>query len=220
MAIVGANGSGKSTLTKLLGHLLPPTEGVVRWDGVDLATCDPEMVRAQIGPVFQDFTRYYLTIRQAIGLGDIVRLDDERGIGEAAQSAGVDGIVSSRPDGLDTRLGTMFAGGTDLSAGQWQRIAIARALFRNAPVVLLDEPSASLDPRAEADLFDLLRKICDDRIVVFVSHRFATVRSADVVLVLDHGDVVEMGSHDELMDANGLYRDLFTLQAARFDLGA
>ena len=112
----------------------------------------------------------------------------------------------------------MFTDGIDLSIGQWQRLAIARALFRDAPVVLLDEPSASLDPRAEADLFDLLQSLCHDRIVIFVSHRFATVRSADVVLVLDQGEVVEMGSHDELMAADGLYHDLFNLQADRYGL--
>jgi ATP-binding cassette, subfamily B, bacterial len=216
MAVVGANGSGKSTLAKLLCGLLPPTRGVVEWDGVDLAGCDPDLVRAQIAPVFQDFARYMLTIRQAIGLGEVAALDDEERIIRSAKWSGVDDLVASRTEGLDARLGKVFTGGTDISIGQWQRLAIARAFFRDAPIIIMDEPSASLDPRAEADLFDLLQTLCDDRIVIFVSHRFATVRTADVVLVLDQGEVVEMGTHDELMGAHGLYRDLFTLQADRY----
>ena len=155
------------------------------------------------------------TIRRAIGLGDVDRLDDTEGI-ERHSDGRPRRARGSLPDGLDTRLGKVFTGGTDLSIGQWQRLAIARALFRDAPVVVLDEPSASLDPQAEADLFDLLHTLCHDRIVIFVSHRFATVRSADVVLVLDQGEVVELGSHDELMAAGGLYRDLFELQAERY----
>jgi ATP-binding cassette subfamily B protein len=218
MAIVGANGSGKSTLAKLLCDLLQPTRGAIAWNDVDLATCDPALVRAQIAPVFQDYARYLLTIRRSIGLGDASRLDDEAAIRAAARSAGLEELIDSLPNGLESRTGKVFAGGTDLSIGQWQRLAIARALFRDAPVLILDEPSASLDPRAEADLFDLLHSLCDDRIVVFVSHRFATVRSADVVMVLDNGEVVQIGSHDELMVKGGLYRDLFELQANRYGL--
>jgi len=218
MAVVGANGSGKSTLAKVLCGLLPPSSGSVRWDGVDLATCDPDLVRAQIAAVFQDYTQYYFTIRQAVALGDAARLDDEAGIEEAARLAGLDEVTAGLPDGIDTRLGRMFSNGTELSVGQWQRVAIARALFRDAPFLLLDEPSASLDPRGEAELFALLRSICDDRIVVFVSHRFATVRSADVVLVLDDGSVVETGSHAELMAAGGVYHELYMLQAERFGI--
>lgn len=218
MAIVGANGSGKTTLSKLLCDLLPPTRGSIRWDGVDLADCDPALVRAQIAPVFQDYTRYMLTVSRAVGLGDVTRLDDEDGIRSAAHAAGIDAVIDSRPEGLNQRLGKMWDGGTDLSIGQWQRLAIAKALFRDAPVVILDEPSASLDPRGEAELFDLLQLLCDDRIVIFVSHRFATVRSADVVMVLDQGEIAEMGSHDELIAAQGLYHDLFNLQADRYGL--
>ena len=218
MAIVGANGSGKSTLAKLICDLLPPTRGSVSWDGVDLAECDPSRVRAQIAPVFQDYTRYMLTMRQAIGLGDVGRLDDDDAIRNAARHADMEGIIDGRAGGLDQRLGKMWEDGTDLSIGQWQRLAIARALFRDAPVVVLDEPSASLDPRGEAELFDLLQSLCDDRIVIFVSHRFATVRSADVVLVLDQGEIVETGSHDDLMADAGLYHDLFNLQADRYGI--
>lgn len=219
MAIVGANGSGKTTLAKLICGLLPPTTGSIAWDGVDLSTCDPSLVRAQIAPVFQDFTQYMFTIRRAIGLGDLSRLDDEAGILNAAREAGVGQLIDAHPAGLDTRLGKVFANGIDVSIGQWQRLAIAKALFRDAPIVVLDEPSASLDPRAEADLFDLLQTLCADRIVVFISHRFSTVRSADVVMVLDQGEIVESGSHDVLMSNGGLYHDLFKIQAERYGLG-
>ena len=218
MAVVGANGSGKTTLAKLMCDLLPPTRGSLSWDGVDLAGCDPSRVHAQIAPVFQDYARYMFTMRQVIGLGDPNRLDDEPAIRRAAAQAGVEELIDSLPEGLDTRLGKAFAGGVDVSIGQWQRLAIARALFRDAPVVVLDEPSASLDPRAESDLFDLLHTLCHDRIVMFVSHRFATVRTADVVMVLDQGEVAEMGTHDELMAKGGLYHDLFELQAQRYGL--
>lgn len=218
LAIVGANGSGKTTLSKLLCQLLPPTRGTVSWDGVDLAACDPALTRAQIAPVFQDYARYMFSLRRAIGLGDTDRMDDEVAIRWAAASAGVEELIDEHSEGLDVRLGKAFTGGIDISIGQWQRLAIARALFRDAPVVVLDEPSASLDPRAEADLFELLQALCDDRIVIFVSHRFATVRAADVVMVLDQGEVVEMGAHDELMALDGLYADLFNIQADRFGL--
>jgi ATP-binding cassette, subfamily B, bacterial len=218
MAVVGANGSGKSTLAKMLCGLLPPTRGVVAWDGVDLASCDPSRVREAIAPVFQDFSRFMLPIRHVIGLGDVDRIDDEPAIRAAADRAGVRDLIDALPGGLDARLGKTFTGGTDVSTGQWQRLAIARAYLRDASVIVLDEPSASLDPRAEAALFDLLHDLYHDRIVVFVSHRFATVRSADVVLVLDQGDVVEIGSHHELMAWGGLYRDLFELQASRYGL--
>ncbi len=216
IAVVGANGSGKTTLSKLICGLLPIERGAVRWDGVDIATCDPELVRSQIAPVFQDYLPYMLTLRQVVGLGDVTRMNDEVGIMKAIEEVGLGELVEAHDAGLDVRLGKMYTDGIDLSVGQWQRLAIARALFRDAPILVLDEPSASLDPRAEAELFDLLHSLCTDRMVLFVSHRFATVRSADVVVVLDHGAVVEMGQHDELMEAGGLYRELFEVQAARY----
>jgi ATP-binding cassette, subfamily B, bacterial len=218
LAIVGANGSGKSTLMKILCGLLPPTTGSVTWDGVDIGNCDPDLVRKRIAPVFQDYARFLFRLRDAIGLGDVDRIDDLEGIRSAARDAGIDYLFETLPAGTDARLGKIFTGGTDLSIGQWQRVAIARAFFRAAPVVILDEPSASLDPRGEAELFDLLHEFCADRIVVFVSHRFATVRSADLVMVMDQGQVVELGSHDELMTAGGLYSELFELQADRYGL--
>jgi ATP-binding cassette, subfamily B, bacterial len=218
MAIVGSNGSGKTTLAKMLCGLIPPTTGTIRWDGADIFECDPSLVRAQIAPVFQDYTRFQLTIRQSIGLGDVDRLDDDAAILAAARLAGLHELIDSHETGLDTRLGKEFVAGTDVSGGEWQRLAIARALFRDAPIIVMDEPSASLDPRGEAALLDLLHALGTDRIVIFVSHRFATVRSADVVMVLEQGEVVELGSHDELMKARGLYSDLFLLQAQRYGL--
>ena len=218
MAIVGANGSGKTTVSKLVCGLLPPARGTIRWDGVDIAQCDPTLVRSQIAPVFQDYMPFMFTLSNAIGLGDVNRLDDHDAILRAASQAGLGELIETHGAGLDVRLGKAFTGGIDISLGQWQRVALARAFFRNAPVVVLDEPSASLDPRAEAELFDLLHSLCADRIVIFVSHRFATVRSADVVMVMDQGAVVEMGSHAELISARGLYHELFTLQADRYGL--
>ena len=218
IAVVGANGSGKTTLSKLVCGLLPAERGAVRWDGIDLGTCDLDLVRSQIAPVFQDYIPYMLTLRQVIGLGDVTRMDDEAGIMRAIEDVGLGELVSAHDAGLDVRLGKMYTGGIDLSVGQWQRLAIARALFRDAPILVLDEPSASLDPKAESELFDLLHSLCADRMVLFVSHRFATVRSADSVVVLDHGEVVELGHHDDLMEAGGLYHELFEVQAARYGL--
>jgi ATP-binding cassette, subfamily B, bacterial len=216
LAIVGSNGSGKSTLAKLLCGLIAPSRGSISWDGVDLATCDPDLVRREVAPVFQDFTRFMFSVREVISLGDVDRVGDEEGLLRAAQLSGVDEVIAAHPEGLDVRLGTLFFAGTDLSGGQWQRLAVARALFRGAPIVVMDEPSASLDPLAEAQLFDVLRDLASDRMVVFVSHRFATVRSADVVMVMERGAVVEIGPHEELMRSGGLYRDLFDVQAARY----
>lgn len=216
MAIVGANGSGKSTLAKVVAGLLPPTTGRVSWNDVDIGQCDPSLVRSRIAPVFQDFSEFRLSVRHSIALGDVNRIDDRAAVFDAATRAGLNDLLGSHAQGLDMRLGTEFAGGVDVSGGEWQRLAIARALFRDAPIVIMDEPSASLDPRGEAELFEMLRTLGDDRIVIFISHRFATVRSADIVMVLDDGVAVEMGAHAELMAANGLYHDLFTLQAGRY----
>ena len=219
LAIVGANGSGKTTLAKVICGLLPPSAGAVRWDGVDLSSCDPFSVRSQIAPVHQDYPHLNFTIREAIGLGDVERLDEVAAIRSAADQAGLSVLIDGLPLGLDTRLGKEFTNGIDLSIGQWQRLSIARALFRGAPIMVFDEPSAALDPRAEMALFDTMQQMSDGRIVIFISHRFATVRDADLVAVLDEGSLVELGSHDELMDHHGLYADLFTIQAERYGDG-
>ena len=173
-------------------------------------------VRALVAPVFQDFTRFEHTAREAIGFGDIDRLDDDAAIHDAARRAGADEFIDALADGYDTRLSTSFSNGTELSVGQWQRIAIARAFFRDAPLVVMDEPAASLDARAERDLFERLTDLGRDRMVVFISHRFATVRRADHIIVLLDGCIAEQGNHDELMALGGVYAELYEMQAERF----
>ena len=216
LAVVGPNGAGKSTLAKVLCGLLPPTSGAIRWDDVDVTRHDPAAVRARVAAVFQDFTRFEHTAREAIGFGDVDRLEDIDGVHSAAQRAGADTFLEALPSGYETRLSTAFSGGTELSVGQWQRVAIARAFFRDAPLVVMDEPAASLDPRAERDLFDRLHDLGRDRMVVFISHRFATVRRADQIIVLLEGQVAEQGDHDELMALGGVYAELYSLQAEQF----
>jgi ATP-binding cassette subfamily B protein len=216
IAIVGPNGAGKSTLAKLLCGLLPPTSGRICWDGADIADYSPASIRAHVTPVFQDFTRFEHSAREAIGFGDIDRLDDDDGIRQAAQRAGADGFIEALPAGYDTRLSTSFTDGTELSVGQWQRVAVARAFFRDAPLIVMDEPAAALDALAERDLFERLAVLGQDRMVVFISHRFATVRRADQILVLLDGRIVERGAHDELMAVGGVYAELYSIQSEQF----
>jgi ATP-binding cassette subfamily B protein len=216
VALVGENGSGKTTLAKLLAGLYVPDEGTIRWDGVDMATVDPDLWRDRVAVIFQDFERFHLTARENIGLGRIAQIDDEDAVRAAGRQSGADSFVAKLPEGYDTLLGPEFVGGTDLSVGQWQRIALARAFFRGAPVVILDEPTAALDPRAEKELFDRIRDLLSGRTVLLISHRFSSVRSADRIYVLDAGEVVEAGDHDTLMALGGIYADLFTLQAAAY----
>lgn len=216
LALVGENGSGKSTLAKILAGLYVPSAGTVRWDGVDLTTCDPEQVHDAVGVIFQDFARYALTVRENIGFGRLAVAEDEGRVETAARAAGADEYLSRLPAGYDTRLGSQFYGASDLSGGQWQRVALARAFLRDAPLLILDEPSAAMDARAEAALFDRVRELYAGRTVVLISHRFSTVRSADQIVVLKDGRVHEQGDHDALMSAKGLYAELFALQASAF----
>jgi ATP-binding cassette subfamily B protein len=216
IALVGENGSGKTTLAKLLAGLYSPGAGRILWDGVDIGTVDPEQLRRSVAVIFQDFLRYHLPARDNIGLGRYQAIDDLPGIQRAAYHADADGFIRDLRAGYDTMLGPEFVGGTDLSIGQWQRMALARAFFRDAPFVILDEPTAALDPRAEHDLFERIRALLEDRTVLLISHRFSSVRSADRIYVLDQGKVVESGSHEELVAANGLYADLFALQAKAY----
>ncbi|MGI8518508.1 MAG: ABC transporter ATP-binding protein [Acidimicrobiia bacterium] len=216
VALVGENGSGKSTMAKLLAGLYRPDSGTVAWDGVDIASLDPTDFSRQVAIIFQDFLRYHLSASDNIGLGRYEAAEDRQAISDAASQAGADGFIEKLPKGYETLLGPEFLGGVDLSVGQWQRMALARAFFRNAPLVILDEPTAALDARAEHELFEKIRSLLEDRTVLLISHRFSSVRTADRIYVLHQGRVVEDGTHDDLLAANGRYAEMFNLQAAAY----
>lgn len=219
VAIVGENGAGKSTLVKLLTGMYRPATGAVLIDGVDLATMDLDQYRQKVSAGFQDFVRYQLTVGEAVAVGGLSQPPDQV---RTALSKADAGFVDTLPQGVDTQLGTSWTDGVELSGGQWQKLAIARALVRPAPLlVIMDEPSASLDPQTEAAVFDRLAAEAragraDGRITLLISHRFSTVRSADLIVVLDNGRVTERGTHDELMAGNGTYAELYRLQAAGY----
>ena len=216
VALVGENGSGKTTLAKLLSALFTPTGGRILWDGEDVRSLDRRALRRQIGVIFQDFVRYQLTARENIGFGRAEAVDDVEAIGEAARQAGADHYLERLPEGYETMLGKEFTGGYDLSIRQWQRIALARAFFRRAQLLVLDEPTASLDARAENELFEYVQALAHGRSVLLISHRFSTVKSADRIYVLHEGEIVEEGTHDELVANGGRYAELFELQASAY----
>lgn len=216
LAVVGENGSGKTTLVKLLTRLYDPTEGTIRFGGKAIEQYEEGEWHSKLGTVFQDFVRYELTVRENIGYGEVSSLEDEARILQAARRSGADAIIESLPQGMDTQLGKWFADGSQLSGGQWQKIAIARAYMRDAELFLLDEPTAALDPRAEADFFARFRELLEGKMGIFISHRFSTVRQASRILVLKGGEIAEMGTHEELMERDGLYASLYRMQAAAF----
>ena len=216
VALVGENGSGKTTLAKVLAGLYPPDGGVVTWDGVDVTTFDAAGVREGVAVIFQDFVKYFLSAAENIAVGQHRHFDDRQRIVEASVRAGADAYIRSLDDGYDTKLGPQFLGGSDLSVGQWQRIALARAFFRDASFIILDEPTASLDARAEYELFEGIRALGAGRTVLLISHRFSSVRSADQIYVLDRGRIVEHGAHHQLMAEKGMYAELFNLQASAY----
>ena len=216
VALVGENGSGKTTLAKLLAGLYAPSSGVVAWDGVDIASLDPQAVRRQVAVIFQDFSRYLLPAHDNIALGDCRRFEDRVAVERAARAAGIHDAIARLPHGYDTILGPAYLGGSDLSGGQWQRVALARLFFRDTPLVILDEPTSVLDPRAEAELYASMRTLFRGRGVLLISHRFGSVRSADRIYVLRAGRIAEQGSHEELMAAGGHYAELFELQAGQY----
>jgi ATP-binding cassette subfamily B protein len=223
LAIVGANGAGKTTLVKLLCRLYEPTAGRVAVDGADLRDIDPRAWRDRVAAIFQDFVRYHLPARDNVAMGAPALAGDAERLRRAAERAGALAVVEALPRGWETVLSREYAGGAELSGGQWQRLALARALFAveaGARVLILDEPAANLDVRAEAELYDRFLELTAGLTTVLISHRFATVRRADRIVVLDGGRVVEEGGHDELLRRDGRYARLFRLQAERFADGA
>jgi ATP-binding cassette subfamily B protein len=223
IALVGHNGAGKTTLIKLLGGMYRPTAGRVLIDGIDLSELDLLEWRGRMTAAFQDFVRFQLRLRESVGVGDLPRVEDPQAVRAALTRAGAGGLELELPDGLETQVGNRFTAGHELSGGQWQRLALARGLMREGPLlVALDEPTASLDPPSEAALFAryarAARELADAHgtITLLVSHRFSTVRSADLIVVLDQGEVAETGTHDQLMGAAGTYAELFSLQARAY----
>ncbi len=216
LALVGENGAGKTTLVKLLARLYEPDEGRILLDGRDLRDYDLDDLRASIGVIFQDFVRYHLSAAENIGVGSIDDLGNRERIEWAAQRAMADGLIESLPLGYEQMIGRRFKTGVDLSGGQWQKIAIARAYMRDAQVMILDEPTAALDARSEFEVFQRFKDLSDDRTAVLISHRFSSVRMADRILVLAGGRVEASGTHEQLMAQGGRYAELFELQAAGY----
>src|SRR6266852_2006764 len=217
LAVVGRNAAGKTTLFKLICRLYDPTEGRILIDGVDIKEFDPAAIRHEIGAMFQDYVDYQATASENIGLGNVPEITDREAIVSASQQAGSDELISQLPDGYDTALGKWFDAGVNLSGGEWQKVALARAFMREeAKILLLDEPTSALDAQAEYDLFERLRSLTRGRTAVYISHRFSTVRRADRIVFLEHGRLVEEGTHAELMKLNGRYARLFRMQASAY----
>lgn len=214
LALVGENGSGKTTLIKLLTRLYKPDSGRITLDGLDLVEWEPGTLRRRVGVIFQDFARYQLKIGENIGAGDVTHFEDEARWREAAQLGMAAPFIEELPAGYSTQLGKWFKDGRELSGGQWQKIALSRAFMREgADILVLDEPTAAMDARAEAQIFEQFQDLARDRMVILISHRFSTVRMADQILVIESGRILERGSHEELMQLGGHYAGLFALQA-------
>jgi ATP-binding cassette subfamily B protein len=216
LALVGENGAGKTTLVKLLARLYDPSEGRILLDGVDLREYDVDSLRRNVGVIFQDFVRYDFLLRENIAVGNIERLEDAPAIESAAQRSLADSVAGRLGGGYGQMLGRRFEGGVDLSGGEWQKVALARAYMREAQLLILDEPTAALDARAEYEVFLRFSELTRGRMAVLISHRFSTVRMADRILVLQGGELVEQGTHEALVAQGGLYAELFQLQAAGY----
>lgn len=217
LAIVGENGSGKTTLIKLLTRLYTPSSGHILLDGLDLQEWDIEVLRRRIGVIFQDFVRYQFTVGENVGVGDVDFLEDKPRWEDASEKGMARPFIELMPEGFGTQLGRWFKGGQELSGGQWQKIALSRAFMRTgADILVLDEPTAAMDAEAEVRIFDHFRKITRNQMVVLISHRFSTVRMADKIVVMANGEIIEQGTHEELLQFGGRYARLFSLQAAGY----
>ena len=216
IALVGENGAGKSTLIKLLLRFYDPSHGAIRVGGADLRELDPESWRSRIGVLFQDFASYEFSVRENVQMGRPGQIADDGKVMSALEDARSDWLLKKMPKGLDAKVGRLFEGGHDLSGGEWQRLALARIMYRDADIWILDEPTASLDPEAEAGIFAELKVMLRGRIGIVISHRFSTVRIADRIAVIEDGKVSELGTHEELLKARGRYAHLFELQAAGY----
>jgi ABC-type multidrug transport system fused ATPase/permease subunit len=217
LAIVGENGSGKTTLIKLLTRLYTPDSGRILLDGLDLDVWDIDVLRQRIGVIFQNFVRYQFTVGENVGVGDVDRLEDATRWRDASEKGMALPFIEKMPDGFNTQLGRWFKGGQELSGGQWQKIALSRAFMRSrADILVLDEPTAAMDAEAEMQIFDHFRTITLQQMVVLISHRFSTVRMADKIVVMAEGEIIEQGTHQELLQLGGRYARLFSLQAAGY----
>lgn len=217
LAIVGENGSGKTTLIKLLTRLYTPDSGQILLDGLDLQEWDIEVLRQRIGVIFQDFVRYHFTVGENVGVGDVNHLENAERWEDASDKGMAKPFIELLPEGFGTQLGRWFKGGQELSGGQWQKIALSRAFMRTgADILILDEPTAAMDAEAEVRIFDHFRTITQNQMVVLISHRFSTVRMADTIVVMAEGEVIEQGTHEELLQLGGRYARLFSLQAAGY----
>jgi ATP-binding cassette subfamily B protein len=216
IALVGANGQGKTTLVKLLTRLYDPTSGRILLDGVDLREYDIDSLQREIGVIFQDFVRFDMAARANIGVGRLEHMENESRIREAAGKSRADEILTKLPGNLDQMLGRRFEGGVDLSGGEWQKFALARAYLRDAQVLVLDEPTAALDAIAEYEVFKRFSELTEGRMALLISHRFSTVRMADLIVVLEGGAIREQGTHQQLMALGGRYAEMFELQAANY----
>jgi ATP-binding cassette subfamily B protein len=217
LAVVGRNGAGKTTLFKLICRLYDPSGGRILIDGIDLRDFEPDQLRRQIGAMFQDYVDYQATASENIGLGNVPEIADRDAVVSASKQAGSDELIANLPEGYDTALGKWFDAGVNLSGGEWQKVALARAFMReDARILLLDEPTSALDAQAEYDLFERLRSLTHGRTAVYISHRFSTVRRADRIIFLEHGRLVEEGTHQELIRLDGRYARLFRMQAAAY----
>lgn len=216
VALVGQNGAGKTTLVKLLTRLYDPDAGEILLDGRDIRDYDLASLRAAIGVIFQDYVTYFFSAAENIGVGRLAEMEDRGRIEEAAARSGADAVIERLPRGYDTTLGRWFDEGCQLSGGEWQKVALARAFMRDAEILILDEPTASLDARAEAEIFARMQRLTEGKMALFISHRFSTVRLADRILVLEGGMIREAGTHDELLALGGTYAELFNLQASAY----